>query len=420
MWLLTDGGSYHSADGGRHFARAHGVRSLSVVNLAGVSRPGAGPALSLNTGDNDGFWSSDGGAHWSYQQYGGGDNDCSYADQGRPQEVMVATPRWDLEGDSVAAREGSTVSIYTAGSGGLANASSSSPSSRHITGPPLLPAGTPSRSVWNASSNFFLRGSRPVVLGLPGEAAPSQGDYVFVLDPTRQPVVVRTQQIRDIDSRSEWATTATGPGQGQRVFQQGPPLPQVNLGVLQAGGGHASPVYFVGGDGTLWSWTDGQPVWQKLVPTTGVGAAVRFFVHPYRPTVVYLLDGVAIRRSDDGGLTWVLDGELQREVTWNGQLAIKANGDSSGLGEQLDLVLTDMAFDPDDPLTRFAAGEGGVFATFDGGTTWRRLLHTGALCGRPANLYYDKVSDPFVPALYVGFAGRSVVRITELRPVILL
>ena len=420
VWLLTDGGSYHSDNGGREFSRAHGVRSLSVVNLAGVARPGSGPGLSLNTGDNDGFWSSDGGAHWSYQQYGGGDNDCSYADPARPQEMLVATPRWDLEGDNVPARDGSTVSIYTAGAGSLANASASDPSSRHVTGPPVLPEGTPTRAVWNASSFFFSQGSRPVVLGLPGETAPVQGDYVFVLDPSQQPVVVRTHHIRDIGPRKEWRTSATGPGQGRRVFQQGPPLPQVNLGVLQASGGHASPTFFVGGDGTLWSWTEGQSAWRKLVPGGGVSTAVRFFVDPYRPSLIYLLDGSKIRRSDDGGSSWVVDAELQREVTWDGRLAIKANADSSGLGERIDLVLNDMVFDPDDPLTRFAAGEGGVFATFDGGATWRRLLHTGALCGRPVNLFYDKVTDPFVPALYVGFAGRSIVRLTELRPVIIL
>jgi hypothetical protein len=61
-----------------------GIHSLSAVNMAGVSAQGKGPALSLNTGDNDGFYSMDGGKSWTYQQYGGGDNDCSYADPLRP------------------------------------------------------------------------------------------------------------------------------------------------------------------------------------------------------------------------------------------------------------------------------------------------------------------------------------------------
>ena len=48
------------------------------------------------------------------------------------------------------------------------------------------------------------------------------------------------------------------------------------------------------------------------------------------------------------------------------------------------------------------------------GVTWIRLLHAGALPGRPANCYYDQISDPDNPALYVAFAGRGIVKITEL------
>ena len=46
--------------------------------------------------------------------------------------------------------------------------------------------------------------------------------------------------------------------------------------------------------------------------------------------------------------------------------------------------------------------------------SWTRLLHTGALTGRPANCYYDWVSSRFNPTLYVAFAGRSLVKITDL------
>jgi hypothetical protein len=77
------------------------------------------------------------------------------------------------------------------------------------------------------------------------------------------------------------------------------------------------------------------------------------------------------------------------------------------------LVLTDMQFDPSNPLIRFAVGTGGVFLTIDG-VNWTRLLHAGALAGRPTNCYYDWISDPYAPALYVAFAGRSLVKITDL------
>jgi hypothetical protein len=92
---------------------------------------------------------------------------------------------------------------------------------------------------------------------------------------------------------------------------------------------------------------------------------------------------------------------------------ISSNDDTSGIGDHFDLVLTDMQFDPANPLVRFAVGEGGAFGTADG-VHWTRLLHSGALCGRPANCLYDQATDPFDPALYVSFAGRSVVMITDL------
>jgi hypothetical protein len=293
VWLLSDGGIYRSTDGGKHFDQSENARTLASINIAGVSAPGKGPVLSLNTGDNDGFYSMDGGGHWTYQQYGGGDNDCSYADPVRPRSMLVLTPRWNLDGNTKDhTRDSQTVTVYTAPAGQLPNAAASGTSSRHITGPRLLPASEPFRELWNASSSFCARGSRPIVLGLPNQDAPEQGDYVFILDPTGQPVLVRTQNILDIVSRDEWftPTTATGPGQGAIVFRQGPPLPRPNLGIVQASGGHEAPVFIVGGDGTLWSWTDGQENWRQLVPGGGASNAIRFFVDPYRPNLVYLLE----------------------------------------------------------------------------------------------------------------------------------
>jgi hypothetical protein len=72
-----------------------------------------------------------------------------------------------------------------------------------------------------------------------------------------------------------------------------------------------------------------------------------------------------------------------------------------------------MQFDPYSPLIRFAVGVGGAFVTIDGGVTWTRLLHTGALPGQPTNCYYDWIS-PTSPSLYVAFGGRGLVKITGL------
>ena len=379
--------------------------------------------MSFNCGDNDGFFSADGGQTWTYQDYGGGDNDCYFADPLRPFSMLVFTPRWNLQGSTAdGTRNSQTVAVYETSPGALPNAASGTPMRHIVPGPPLLPpAPFPYHDLWNAGSFYGSRGSRPIVLGLPGEAAPAEGDCICILNPATAPQLVRTQNILDIANRSEWNTTATAAGQGSNVFLQGPPLPNARLGVVQAAGGHNATVFFVGGDGgfTLWTWKPGQPDWTTIVPapsggaSVGANAAIRFFVCPYQPNLIYILDSDHVKRSDDGGVTWVIDANLEAQLTWGGQIALSTNDDTSGLQDHFDLILTDMQFDPNNPMTRFAVGEGGVFLTIDG-VTWTRLLHTGAMAGRPTNCYFDWVSDPFDPALYVGFAGRSIVKITDM------
>jgi hypothetical protein len=260
---------------------------------------------------------------------------------------------------------------------------------------------------------------------------------MFVLNPdAANPTLVRTQNIFDIKHRFEWVTTATGPGQGANVFLQGPPLPEANLGVVQAAGGHANTVFFVGGtdpngdsrvprprNTNLWTWTAGMAGWTKIVPapaiqgqSVGARAAIRFFVHPYQPQVIYILDndpdGVHVKRSDDGGHTWNVDHNLEIQLTWNNQIPLSTNEDLAGLNEHFDLVLSDMQFDLNFFGARFAIGTGGAFMTIDG-VNWTRLLHTAALPGRPSSCYLDSFSAA-TGTLYVSFAGRSVVKIPNL------
>lgn len=61
VWMASDGGIFRSRDGGRNFSAAGSISTLSVVNIAGAALPGKGPVISLNTGDNDGFTTRDGG-----------------------------------------------------------------------------------------------------------------------------------------------------------------------------------------------------------------------------------------------------------------------------------------------------------------------------------------------------------------------
>ena len=136
-------------------------------------------------------------------------------------------------------------------------------------------------------------------------------------------------------------------------------------------------------------------------------SAVRFFVDPYRPNRIYILDPPNIKRSDNGGETWYVDTNLEVQLTWNHQIAADSNENGSGVGDYFDLVLTDMKFDPVNPGIRFAVGEGGVFLVIDG-VNWTRLMHSAALTGRPGSCYYDWITDPYDPALYVSLAGRGL------------
>jgi hypothetical protein len=186
-----------------------------------------------------------------------------------------------------------------------------------------------------------------------------------------------------------------GYGDSGPVEQQGPFLPANDAGIVQASGGHTGTVFFLGGDSSrrLWKWTDGMTAWQQLVPGGGAGAARRFFVNPYDPSKIDLA--------------------LEQQLTCGGRIPVTRNEDDDGIGDHLDVVLTDLQFDPLDSNRRFAVGLGGAFMTRDG-ATWERLLDTGALRGRPSNCYFDSISTPSDPTLYVSFAGRSIVRINDL------
>ena len=400
VWLLSDGGIYRSTDGGKHFQAAQNVKTLSCVNVAGVAIEGMGPALSLNTGDNDGFYSMDGGASWTSQNYGGGDNDCSYADPLAPSLMLVFTPRWD-----------GSVTLYKNPQGGLPDATKWTTQGHVVPGPPQGSG----RPAWNAVSNFGLRGSRPIVLTRPGESVPGDGDYVFIRFKTdQQAVLLRTQSLLDIET-NDWDTLATTPFEGQRVYQQGPALHAADVSVVQASGGHTGTVFYVGGNAQrdLWKWTEGMPDWEQLVPGNGAAQAQRFFVDPYRPSLIYLLDEKDVKRSVDGGKTWQVDANLQRQLTCGGRIPVDRRELSGERDKFVEVVLTDMQFDPYHSRVRFAVGEGGAFFTNDG-VNWNRLLDTGALPGRPTNCYYDWVSNPCERALYVAFAGRSLVKISPL------
>jgi hypothetical protein len=417
MWLLSDGGVDRSDDGGYTFHAVELLTTLGAVNISGVAQEGA-TALCINTGDNSSFYSLDAGGEWKTQQYLGGDNDCSYADPLQPDRMLMFTPR--NGGDN------RSVTVYVNPNGGLPDARKGTSQGREVPGPPaahnsdLPPMGFDMPN-WNAISGFGLRGFRPIVLTRRGEEPLDDGDYIFIRYKTDvTAVLLRTHAIRSIDSDDEWDTVATRPDQGN-VFQQGPPLPAADVRVVQASGGHTNTVFYVGVDANrrLWKWTEGMAGWKQLVPTSFLPtpvpiapqSAIRFFVDPYRPDILFVVDAVHVWRSDNGGATWVIDTDLERQATNDG--AIPTSLDPSDGTPLMDVVLQDMQFDPDDGRTRFAVGVAGAFFTADG-IRWNRLLDSAAFPGRATSCYYDGVSDPCQRALYVGFAGRGIVKLAPL------
>jgi hypothetical protein len=93
--------------------------------------------------------------------------------------------------------------------------------------------------------------------------------------------------------------------------------------VFFAGG--ADPKGLGGSPNTnLWTWTAGAANWTQIVPapaiqgqSVGAQSAIRFFVNPYQPQVIYILDRDPVlhrnhvKRSDDGGRTWNVDLNLK-------------------------------------------------------------------------------------------------------------
>lgn len=262
------------------------------------------------------------------------------------------------------------------------------------------------------------------MLTLDSESPRPDGDFVTIVlegeDPNFTAKVLRTTAMSSISAPEDWETTATAEGPGVKIFQQGPNLPSADIDVVQASGGHARPTFYVGNPSDsagrrVWKWRQGMSSWQQVVPVAagnvGPSLARRFFVDPYRPNLLYVLDPDHVYRSDDGGATWVVDASLERAITENGAFPLDLTSEASF--EQI--VLRDMTFDPAVPGFRFAVGPAGVFATTNG-VDWTHLLLSSAAGFRPGNAVYDRMSDPCARMLYVSTSNRGLLRLGPLPP----
>lgn len=406
--IVNDGGAAASSDGAATWTLASGLLTLSLVNAAILPRLGKETGICIGMGDNDGFFSSDGGAKWVTQDYHEGDNDATFSDPRQPDRLIVFAPR-------ASHRE---VWLYVAQAGEIANGAWGTSQRRRIPGPP--PAPGEKKSAWNAWSKHVGRGYRPVVQTLANESPRPDGDFlVIIVDHTGTPTarLKRTTALSSVHHAQDWLSEARSEGAGSVVFEPTPPLPHQEVDVVQASGGHEHPVYFVSNPSStkhLWKCPDGGNAWKDLVPFGAKGGPEEchaFFVDPYRPDLLYVLGKLHLWRSEDGGHAWKVDDDLERAVTDNGTYPLALRYD----GHPGDSVLRDMAFDPVEPHYRFAAGTAGVFATVDG-TTWQHLLLSSAAQMKPNGLVYDRVTYPCARMLYVSTGNRGILKLGPLAP----
>ena len=349
--VANDGGVQWSNDGGESWTPASGLPTLDPINIAGVAGLGPHPALYIGCGDNDCFFSTDGGASWRDPSVHLGDADAWFADIAQATRVLQFAPR------------GGGLVLFTGG--GYPDATGSG----RVIPPPASS---------NASSGQVLRGFSPLVRTLTTEPAPSDGDYVFIgkrSDDVR--VLFRTKTISNIGSVAHWENPT-------RAQQVGPPLPTAmqtsGVQIVQAAGGHFNTAFYISDGKSLWTFDPIAQQWQLLVPGGPSGRSAtkarRVFADPFNALLVYILDEDGFRVSFDGGRSWIADTNLTDAMTGGGKLDIA-----------LDAIVRDMLFVRSEPFTRFAFGSAGVVCTVDG-IEWRALLNSIAMggCPNPASM----------------------------------
>ena len=140
----------------------------------------------------------------------------------------------------------------------------------------------------------------------------------------------------------------------------------------------ATPRLFVGSGGAGVFATDDLTAWQAL-DTGLVATQVRAFAFPSPGVVLAASSGAGVQRSVDGGLSW-------------------STADSGGLE---DAIVNAFAVVAGQPATVWAATDGGVFESGDGGATW-----VSVESGIADGLAYAVVVDPTNPtSVYVGGSG---------------
>ena len=390
LWMANDGGVYFCDDGGRNensWQMPSGLETLDPINIAVLCGIGSQPALYFGCGDNNDFFTRDGGQHWGDPGSGCGDCDAWFTDPAQVNRVTQFLPRTGPGDFCIISSNGSE---YPNAGDVLSKTYAPSPLKINFNDATKLAP--------YAQSDVYLLGYRPLIQTLATEAPLPDGDIIVVeqaLDGTAN--LFRTTKISSITAVNHWHDLS-------KAQPIGPQLPAGAI-IPQASGGHANPVYYVGTrfGGQMFKLNSAQTSWDMIVPNnlllTPVKNAIRWFVDPYEPETVYVLDPDGVKVSADGGLSWIFDAGLTRVITAGGKLSISAS------------LLQDMLFLRSERQTRFAFGTAGVFWTEDFGLDWFPVVNSIALPGRPESGVFDPLSDASDRALYVACEGRSVLRV---------
>jgi hypothetical protein len=393
IWAANDGGVYKSVNCGQTWTRAEGGRinlgtgGLSTLYplLIGVaSAPGRPPVLAMGTGDNGDFYSLDGGASWAEPNQQG-ESDCG--DCGN-WFVDVLDPTWIM----TIARSGDFSKV------------------RHYSIVVDDVSFTRSLSLTNAESymspqalTLYLKDAtttaRPVIQTLPTEFGQRflGTDVALVAccttsasDPVGVPTLIRTND--------------PGNASAARIIGT---LPRGSWAV-QSSGGHTNTVYFIWNKDTGSLFRRGLTgINTQLVPMRGTSRADRYFVNPYDPTDIYIVESTVddagtgttrgVKRWNQERSRWEIDSALTTAATNNGRFTMDCNSFPSCL-------INDMIFVPGEQ-TRFIAGKAGVFYSLDA-RTWRRVFTTEEIPSVPSSLAFDR----YARSLYVAMNGRGIIR----------
>jgi hypothetical protein len=382
IWYSNDGGVYRSDDCGATWINTYsGLHTLAAINVAVDALPSEpAPALYFGSGDNDDFYSLDGGASWRDAWRQCGDCDAWFSDPGQRGRILSFMPRHDA------------FDVF-ADSTGHPNAGGPAT----VTVP--YDDGVSSFAVsWTVAAGY-----RPIIQTLAGESPLANGDYISIREIAGPaPTAPRRVLLRARDSfhtALPWVAEKTD-------------LPD-NADVVQAAGGHAAPTYFVGNGSNLWrshrAANGDVDRWDEIVPGGGATTASRFFANPYNADEVYIIDTGAIRHSTDGGQSWPVDAPLDAALNPGGEFDYLCPQTNSDIEVVSACVLNDLVFDREAPQTRFAVGMAGAFYSGDG-VYWFRLLDARAMPSRPRAAWFDRYTDPTHRSLYLALDGRGIMR----------